>query len=135
MDSWWPNGVVFPPQPKSAILDYQRPSCRQTSGRVVRRVRPERHSPAPVQEDRSVSLLRVVLWVIFGINICLHHASRWTRMVRGGLPGTIQKFHLAQFLENNTTPIPRRPDRPQSALAFTAVLIAEHARLSPAIAP
>ena len=26
MDSWWPNGIVFPPQPVSAILDYQRPN-------------------------------------------------------------------------------------------------------------
>ena len=55
MDSWWPNGVVFPPQPKSAILDYQRPSRRHTSGHVVRRVRPERHNP------RSITTLRMVL--------------------------------------------------------------------------
>ncbi len=47
MDSWWPNGVVFPPQPTSAPLDYQRPNRRQTSGRAVRRVRPERLIHAP----------------------------------------------------------------------------------------
>ena len=55
MDSWWPNGVVFPPQPKSAILDYQHPSRRQTSDHVARRIRPERHNP------RSITTLRMVL--------------------------------------------------------------------------
>lgn len=30
LDSWWPNGVVFSPQPTSALLDYQRPNRRQT---------------------------------------------------------------------------------------------------------
>ena len=79
-----------------------------------------------------MSLLRVALRL--RRNICVHYASRWTRMVWGGLPGIVQQFHPAQFLENNTTPILRRPDRPQSALAFAAILIAEHARLAQAIA-
>src|SRR5262245_58774395 len=81
-----------------------------------------------------MSLLRVALRLMVGINICVHHASHWTRMVWGGLPGIVQQFHLTQFLENDTTPILRRPDRPQSALAFASVLIAEHARLAQAIA-
>jgi SRSO17 transposase len=54
-DFWWPNGIVFPPQPASAILDYQRPNCRRTSGHVVRRVRPERHNP------RSITSLRIAI--------------------------------------------------------------------------
>ena len=72
MDSWWPNGIVFPPQPKSAILDYQRPSRRQTSGRVARRVRPERHNP------RSITTLRMVLarHLIGGIAQCPFCGSR-----------------------------------------------------------
>jgi len=49
------NGVVFPPQPASAILDYQHPPRRQTSGHGVRRVRPERHNP------RSITTLRMTL--------------------------------------------------------------------------
>src|SRR5215469_9406288 len=81
-----------------------------------------------------MSLLRVGLRLILGVNICLHHASRWTRMVWGGLPGAVHQFHAAQFLENDATPILRRPDRSQSALAFAAVLIAEYARLAQAIA-
>jgi hypothetical protein len=81
-----------------------------------------------------MSLLRVALWLIFGVNIRLHHASRWTGMVWGSPPGVIQEFHPAQFLENNATPILWRPDRPQATLAFAAILIAEHARLSQAIA-
>ncbi len=81
-----------------------------------------------------MSLLRVALRLIVGVNICVHHASRWTRMVWGGLPRIVQQFHLAQFLENDTTPVLRRPDRPQSALAFAAILVAEHTRLAHAIA-
>src|SRR5215831_11814880 len=81
-----------------------------------------------------MSLLRVTLRLILGVNIRLHHTSRWTRMVWSGFPGTLQQFHAAQFLENDATPILRRPDRPQSALAFAAVLIAQYARLAQAIA-
>lgn len=79
-------------------------------------------------------LLRVALWLIVGVNIRLDYASRWTRMVWGGLPGTVQPFYPAQFLENDTPPILRRPDWPQSAFTLAAILIAEHARFSPAIA-
>ena len=81
-----------------------------------------------------MSFLRVALRLIVGINICVHHASRWTRMVWSSLPGIVQQFHPAQFLENDATPILRRPDRAQSALAFAAILIAEHARLAQAVA-
>ena len=55
MGSWWPNGIVFSPQRAPAILDYQLPKGRRTSGHVVRRVRPERHNP------RSITTLRMVL--------------------------------------------------------------------------
>jgi hypothetical protein len=81
-----------------------------------------------------MSLLRVALRLIFGVNICLHHASRWTRMVWGGLPGTVQQFYSAQLLENDTTPILGRTYRPQSTLALATILITEHARLSQTIA-
>ena len=81
-----------------------------------------------------MSLLRSALRLILGVNICLDHASGWTRMVWGGPPGIVHQFHAAQFLENDATPILRRPDRPQSTFAFTAILIAEHAGLAPAIA-
>ena len=50
-----PSGTVFPPPPASAILDYQPPSRRRTSARVVRRVRPERHNPC------SIATLRIVI--------------------------------------------------------------------------
>ena len=59
-----------------------------------------------------MSLLRVALRLILGINIGLHHTSRWTRMVWSGHPETVQQFHAAQLLENDATPILRRPDRP-----------------------
>ena len=81
-----------------------------------------------------MSLLRVALRLILGVNIGLYHSGRWRRMVRGGFPGTVQQFHPAQFLENDATPILRRPDRPQPALALAAILIAEHAWLAKPIA-
>jgi hypothetical protein len=81
-----------------------------------------------------MSLLRVAVRLILCINIGLHHTSCGTRMVWGGLPGTVQQFHAAQFLENDTTPILRGPDWPQSALTLAAILIAEHPRLAYAIA-
>ena len=41
-----------------------------------------------------MSLLRVALRLIVGVNICVHHASRWTRMVWGGLP---QRFNSSTW--------------------------------------
>jgi hypothetical protein len=79
-------------------------------------------------------LLRVTLQLILGINIRVHDASRWTRMVWGGLPGAVHQFHPTQLLEHDATPILRRPDRPESAFALAPILIAEHARLAQAIA-
>ena len=55
MDSWWPNGIFFPPQPAPAILDYQRPNNRPASVRAARRIRPERHNP------RSITSLRMAI--------------------------------------------------------------------------
>src|SRR5262249_37183099 len=62
----------FSPQPKSAILDYQRPNYRRTSGRAARRGRPERHNP------RSVTTLRIALarCLIGGIAQCPCCGSR-----------------------------------------------------------
>jgi len=81
-----------------------------------------------------MSLLRVTLRLILSVNICLHHASRWTRMIWCRPPGIVQQFHSAQFLEHDATPILRRPDRPQSAFTLAAVLITEHARFTQTIA-
>jgi hypothetical protein len=84
--------------------------------------------------DRSMSLLRLALRLILGIDIRVNDASGRTRMIRSGLPGTVQQFHSAQFLENDATPIPRRPHRPQSAFTLPAILIAEHATFTGTIA-
>ena len=63
---------IAPPQPASVILDYQRHLRRQTSGPVVRRVRPERHNP------RSITTLRMVLarYLFGGIPQCPFCGSR-----------------------------------------------------------
>src|SRR5262245_42820856 len=79
-------------------------------------------------------LLRVALRLILSVDIGVHHASRWTRMVWGSPPKVTQQFDPPQFLENDATPILRRTDRPQSALAVAAILIDEYARLAQAIA-
>ena len=55
MGSWLPSGTVFPPQPASAMLDYQPRSRRKTSAREGRRVRPERHNP------HSIATLRIAI--------------------------------------------------------------------------
>lgn len=81
-----------------------------------------------------MSFLRITLWLILGVDIRFHHASRWTRVIWGGPPGIVYQFYPAQFLENDATPIICRTDRPQSALAVAAILIAEHPRLAEAIA-
>src|SRR5215831_7453987 len=81
-----------------------------------------------------MSLLRVALRLILGVDICLHYTSCGARMVWGSLPGTVQQFDAAQFLENDATPILRRSERSQSALALAAILIAKHPTLPQAIA-
>jgi len=81
-----------------------------------------------------MSLLRVAIRLIFSVNIRVHHTSRWTRVVWGGLPGPIQQFHPTQFLKHNTTPILGRTYRPQPSLAFAPILITENARLAQTIA-
>ena len=55
MGSWFPSGTVFPPQPAPVMLDYQPRSCRRTSARADRRVRPERHNP------QSIATLRIAI--------------------------------------------------------------------------
>jgi hypothetical protein len=80
-----------------------------------------------------MSLLRVALRLILGVNICFYHASRWTRTV-GGASRSRPPVPRGEFLENDTTPTLRRPDRLQSALTLAAILIAEHATLAQAIA-
>src|SRR5439155_19434305 len=57
----------------------------------------------------------------------------WPEVIRHSLPRTAQHIYLPQLFENDATPILRRPDRPQTALALATVLIAQHARLAHAI--
>ena len=49
MGSWSASGTVFPPQPASAMLDYQP----RTSVGEGHRIRPERHNP------HSIATLRI----------------------------------------------------------------------------
>jgi hypothetical protein len=44
----------FSPLHTPAMLDYQSPRCRQTSGHAARRARPERHNPNSIATLRSV---------------------------------------------------------------------------------
>ena len=55
MGSWSVSGTVFPPPHVPVMLDYQPRRRRRTSGRAVRRVRPERHNP------HSIATLRMAI--------------------------------------------------------------------------
>jgi hypothetical protein len=61
----------FFPQHVSAILDYQRPSCRRTSGPGAR-VRPERHNPLSIR-TLGIALARHLL---AQLPYCPHCGSR-----------------------------------------------------------
>jgi hypothetical protein len=52
---WFPRGAVFPPQSVPVMLDYAPPNRRKNFGRVVRRIRPERHNP------HSIATLRIIM--------------------------------------------------------------------------
>jgi hypothetical protein len=81
-----------------------------------------------------VPLLRITRRLILGIDIRFHNTSSWTGVVRGGLPRAAHEFHPPQLLENNATPILRRAERPQTALALAAALITKDTKLPQPIA-
>ncbi len=51
-------------------------------------------------------------------------------MIRRSAPHVIDQLYPAEFFQHNTTPVCRRTDRLESALAVTAVLVAQHAKPS-----
>ncbi len=79
-------------------------------------------------------LLRITRRLILGVDIRFHDTSGWTGVVRGGLPRAAHEFYPPQFLENNATPILRRTNGPQTALALAAALITQDAKLPHPIA-
>ena len=54
-------------------------------------------------------------------------------MVRGCSPGPAQQFYAAEFIHCNAPPVRRRSRRLQTALAFSAILIAQRSKLPPLI--
>jgi hypothetical protein len=76
-----------------------------------------------------VPLLRITLRLILGVDIRFHDTSSWTSVVWGGSPRAAHEFYPLQFLEDYATPILRRTNRPQTALALAAALITEDAKL------
>ena len=100
------------------MLDYQPRSCRRTSARAGRRIRPERHNPHSIATLRiviarqlaravaSLSLLRSQReQLIFSIHVYIHHAGLWTGMVGRGVPCTLEQFHSRQLLQSNAAPV------------------------------
>ena len=75
-------------------------------------------------------LLWTALRLILGIDISIDDTSGWTRMIWRSLPRTIQQFHGAEFLQNDTPPILGRARESQTALALSAILIAEDTNLA-----
>src|SRR5688572_11080237 len=56
-------------------------------------------------------------------------------MVRRGSPPAFQQFHRPELFKRDAAPVGRRTNRLQTALAFSAVLIAQHSKLPLAIPP
>ena len=54
-------------------------------------------------------------------------------MVGRGAPRLIQELHPAELLKRGTTPVGRGTHRSESALALSAILVAQHPKLSGAI--
>jgi hypothetical protein len=84
----------------------------------------------PAYMDSSLSLLRIALWLILGIDVGLDHAGGRTRMVRRGFPRTFQQFHSPEFFQHDAAPVCRGTYRFQPTLTFAAILVAEYARLA-----
>ncbi len=71
--------------------------------------------------------------MIFGVDVGFDDAGGRTGVVWCGPPRIVYQVHAPQLLENHTTPVLRRANRRQAALAVPAVLVAEYARLAQAI--
>src|ERR1043166_1329833 len=95
MDSWWPNGIVFPLSPsRQSWITNARAAARipargsPRSPRAAKSARYHYHEnglgPILDRRDRSVPLLRVAFRLILGVNIRLHNASCWARMIWSG---------------------------------------------------
>jgi hypothetical protein len=67
--------------------------------------------------------------MIFGVNVGIGNATGGVGMVRCGAPCAFQYSHCAESLQRNAAPVGWRTGRLQTALAFSAVLIKQHAKL------
>jgi len=82
----------------------------------------------------SMSLLRITLGLIVGIDIHIDNAESGAGVIRRRMPLTAQQFNLTQFFPRSASPVCLRPRRIETTLAFAAVLITEHSQLALAIA-
>ena len=93
----------FSPSARAGHLGLSAPSQRRTSARAGRRVRPERHNPHSIATLRidslpgyllaataSLSLLRIALRLIVGVEIGFDHTGCRAGMVWRGPPGVVQ---------------------------------------------
>jgi hypothetical protein len=81
----------------------------------------------------SMSLLRITLWLIVGVDIHIDYAESGPGVIRRRSPLTAQQFDLTQFFQRSASPVCLRSRRIQTALAFAAVLITEYSQLALAI--
>ena len=54
-------------------------------------------------------------------------------MIGRGAPRVLQELHPAEFLERRATPVGRGTNRFESALALSAILVAQHSKFPGAI--
>jgi hypothetical protein len=81
-----------------------------------------------------MSLLRITLGLIVGIDIHIDNAESGAGVIRRRTPLTAQQFNFTQFFQRSASPVCLRPRRIETTLAFAAVLITEHPQLALAIA-
>jgi hypothetical protein len=81
-----------------------------------------------------MSLLRITLGLIVGINIHIDNAESRAGVIRRRMPLTARQFNLTQFFQRGASPVCLRPRRIETTLAFAAVLITEHPQLALTIA-
>ena len=81
-----------------------------------------------------MSLLRITLRLIVGVDIHIDYADSGVGVIRCCPPLTAQQFDLTQFFQRSASPVCLRSRRTRATLALATVLITEQSQPALAIA-